>query len=142
MLIQFRLAHVREMHEIASAEDIMKECQVRETEHFEVYSEQDAFEEAKEELKVWKAAMPEAAEGFTAVDGDEAVEASRVCCITAFTDVLAEILSVAKDRGMHSRTWRRDASVPICDVAAINTVGSTFRLVCTHGISSNQSIER
>lgn len=74
MLIDFRLAHVREMQEIASKEDILKESQVRVTEHLEVYYTQDDFTEACEDLKRWKSDMPEVANEFIACAGAEAQE--------------------------------------------------------------------
>ncbi|KAI0344212.1 FAD dependent oxidoreductase [Trametopsis cervina] len=69
-LIRFRLAHIRELQAIASAEDILKQSQVRTTEHLEVYYTQDAFDEAVRDLNAWKADMPDEAEGFLAYGVD------------------------------------------------------------------------
>ena len=78
MLINFRLAHVKEMHAVAYQEDIIKESQVRETEHVEVHMSQETFDEACEGLKAWKADMPEVASEYTTCTGAEAQEVSCV----------------------------------------------------------------
>ena len=72
LLINFRLAHVKEMLAVASKEDILKEAQVRETEHLEVHLDKETFDEACEGLKAWKADMPEVAGDYEAVAGAEA----------------------------------------------------------------------
>ena len=72
MLINFRLAHVKEMFKVATKEDILKESQVRETEHLEVHLTKDTFREACEGLEAWKADMPEVANDYEAVAGTEA----------------------------------------------------------------------
>lgn len=69
LLINFRLAHVREMLAIAQKEDIMTESQLRETEHVEVHLKQESFDEARQQLEAWKADMPEVADEFTAREG-------------------------------------------------------------------------
>ncbi len=71
-LVRFRLAHASELQAIASKEDILKESQVRITEHLEVYHTEESYNEAQEELAAWKADMPDAAEEFVAYDGQEA----------------------------------------------------------------------
>jgi hypothetical protein len=72
LLVKFRLAHVQEMQAIASKEDILKESQVRVTEHLEVYMTQEGLDEAKEELKGWTADMPDIAKEYVAYSGEEA----------------------------------------------------------------------
>ena len=59
---------------MASQEDILKESQVRTTEHLEVHYTQETFAEAKEELDAWKADMPTEAGDYVAYEGQEAIE--------------------------------------------------------------------
>ena len=59
---------------MASVEDILKESQVRDTEHLEVFFERDAFAEAKQGLEAWKADMPDESQGFDAYEGNEAIK--------------------------------------------------------------------
>ena len=56
-LVAFRRAHITEMLRVASDEDILKEVQVRETEHLDVFTCPTAFGEAKENLAKWRAEM-------------------------------------------------------------------------------------
>lgn len=72
MLINFRLAHVKEMHAVASKEDILKESQVRETEHLEVHMSQETFNEACEGLKAWTVDMPGVANDYSTCAGADA----------------------------------------------------------------------
>ncbi|KAI0089885.1 FAD dependent oxidoreductase [Irpex rosettiformis] len=73
-LMRFRLAHTPELQAIAGKEDLLKESQVRTTEHLEVYYTEKTFGEAQAELAAWKADMPDEADTFTAYDGKEAIE--------------------------------------------------------------------
>ncbi|EKM59345.1 uncharacterized protein PHACADRAFT_249776 [Phanerochaete carnosa HHB-10118-sp] len=73
-LNSFRLAHVRELQAIASREDILKESQVRVTEHLEVFFTQDDFTEEREALEEWKEDGPEVAQEYVAYAGTEAQE--------------------------------------------------------------------
>ncbi|KAI0791675.1 FAD dependent oxidoreductase-domain-containing protein [Abortiporus biennis] len=73
-ILRFRLSHLPELLNISKEEDLLKESQCREVEHFDVYFNRDGYNEAKTELSVWKAAMPEESSNFEAADGIEAVE--------------------------------------------------------------------
>ncbi|KZT68823.1 FAD dependent oxidoreductase [Daedalea quercina L-15889] len=73
-MIRFRLAHRQEMQRIAEKEDIVKGSQVRETEHLDVFSCLKTYEEAKNNLRIWKSAMPDESHTFGFVDAAEAVE--------------------------------------------------------------------
>lgn len=74
MLIRFRLAHVQDLKAVATEEDILKESQIRVTEHLEVHINREYFEEAREELEGWKADMPDEAEAFAAFEESQVVE--------------------------------------------------------------------
>ncbi|KAH9923353.1 FAD dependent oxidoreductase [Fomitopsis serialis] len=73
-MIRFRLAHQKEMQRIAEKECIVKESQVRETEHLDVYTCPETYTEAKENLRKWKSAMPDESKTFGFMDAKEAVE--------------------------------------------------------------------
>ena len=60
------------MFAVAGKEDILKESQVRETEHLEVHLSKDSFDEARQGLEAWTADMPEVADDYEAVAGAEA----------------------------------------------------------------------
>lgn len=72
-MVKFRLAHRKEMQRIAEEEDILKESQVRETEHIDVFTCPKTYAEAKENLRIWKAAMPNESSSFGFVDAEEAI---------------------------------------------------------------------
>ncbi|THG98993.1 hypothetical protein EW026_g3279 [Hermanssonia centrifuga] len=74
MLIRFRLAHVQDLKAVATEEHILKESQIRVTEHLEVHINREYFEEAREELEGWKADMPDEAEAFAAFEESQVVE--------------------------------------------------------------------
>jgi hypothetical protein len=82
-LVRFRLAHLREMQAVAAAEDIVKDSQIRDTEHLEVYYTEDALEEARRELKAWKADMPEESKDYVLYEGQEAVKVSSCLLLLA-----------------------------------------------------------
>ncbi|KAH9836686.1 FAD dependent oxidoreductase [Rhodofomes roseus] len=73
-MIRFRLAHRGEMQRIAETEDIVKQSQVRETEHLDVYTCPETYAEAKENLRKWKSAMPDESSTFGCMDTKEAIE--------------------------------------------------------------------
>ena len=72
--MQFRLAHTPELQDVANREDIVKESQIRTTEHLEVFYTDKAFVEAQAELGAWRADMPDEAEDFVAYDRKETVQ--------------------------------------------------------------------
>lgn len=66
------------MMRVASEEDILKESQVRETEHLDVYTCPIVFKEAKENLAKWREDMPLASSTFVCHEGSEALEV-QIC---------------------------------------------------------------
>ena len=75
-MIAFRRAHIIEMLHVAFEEDILKESQVRETEHLDVFTCVEAFEKAKANLARWRAEMPLESSTFVCYEREEAIEAS------------------------------------------------------------------
>ncbi|KAK7688051.1 hypothetical protein QCA50_008421 [Cerrena zonata] len=71
-LIQFRLAHYEEVYSAAVSEDILEYCQCRKTETFDVHTTSQGFEEAKQGLDAWKAAMPAEASSWKVSEGNVA----------------------------------------------------------------------
>lgn len=76
-MIKFRLAHRPEMQRVVEKEDIVKESQVRETEHIDVFRCRKTYAEAKENLRIWKAAMPEESSSFGFADAEDAITLSN-----------------------------------------------------------------
>ncbi|OSD05706.1 FAD dependent oxidoreductase [Trametes coccinea BRFM310] len=74
IMIAFRRAHLFEVQRIAEEEGILKESQVRETEHLDVFQCPQTFAESKARLEEWRAAMPVESSTFVAYDGDEAIK--------------------------------------------------------------------
>ena len=72
-MVKFRLAHRKEMQRIAEEEDILKESQVRETEHIDVFTCPQKYAEAKDNLRIWKAAMPKESASFGFIDAEQAI---------------------------------------------------------------------
>ncbi|EKM60536.1 uncharacterized protein PHACADRAFT_246535 [Phanerochaete carnosa HHB-10118-sp] len=139
ILNSFRLAHVRELQAIASQEDILKESQVRVTEHLEVFFTQDDFTEECEALEEWKGDVPEVAQEYIAYADTEAQEkfslSIRVAgCISGpggaihpyrfVTCLLVKLL----DR--HSERFFITAHTPCTDIKA-PTASIPYYTVCT-----------
>lgn len=75
-MIKFRLAHRQEMQRVVEKEEIVKESQIRETEHVDVFRCPKKYAEAKENLRTWKAAMPEESSPFGFADAEDAITVS------------------------------------------------------------------
>lgn len=75
-MIQFRLAHFKELYSIAVSEDILEYSQCRRTETFDVHTTSQTFDEAKEGLAAWKAAMPAEASSFQISERSDASSVS------------------------------------------------------------------
>lgn len=75
-LIHFRLAHYKEVYSTAVSEDILEHCQCRKTETCDVYTTSPMFEEAKQGLDAWKAAMPAEASSWKTSEGSDASSVS------------------------------------------------------------------
>ncbi|KAI0706223.1 FAD dependent oxidoreductase [Cytidiella melzeri] len=73
-LVRFRLSHVHELQSVASVEGMLKESQVRPTEHLEVYYTEDSFKTARKELSEWRADMSREAQDFVVYEGEEAAK--------------------------------------------------------------------
>ncbi|KAL5518468.1 hypothetical protein ACEPAH_150 [Sanghuangporus vaninii] len=74
MLVRFRLKHVREMLAVAAEEGILDKCHCREVDSLDVYFRTEAFEKAKEQLRVWKEDMPEESKDCEWIEGKEAID--------------------------------------------------------------------
>ncbi len=73
-LIKFRQLHVDEIQSVAASEDILDQCQGRDVESLDVYFDEEMFEEAKEQLRIWKNDMPEESKEFFYLSGKDAIE--------------------------------------------------------------------
>ena len=82
------------MHAVASQEDIMKESQVRETEHLEIHMSEETFDEAREGLKAWQADMPEVANDYSTCVGAEAQEVSDIPAILSCRSLLTYLTEI------------------------------------------------
>lgn len=159
-MVKFRLVHRMEMQRIAEEEGILKESQVRETEHIDVFTCPKTYAEAKENLRIWKAAMPNESSSFGFVDAAEAISVrvqsmtdecsplsglsgrdhvhstSRALVnanMTQYSYILlfsvstprlthviptfADISPLSRHGRMYIWFWRRDAPIPVCDIA-------------------------
>ncbi|CDO71737.1 hypothetical protein BN946_scf184920.g21 [Trametes cinnabarina] len=74
VMVAFRRAHLIEVQRIAEEEGILKESQVRETEHLDVFECPKTFAESKAKLEAWRAAMPVESSTFVAYERDEAIK--------------------------------------------------------------------
>ena len=70
--MRFRLMHVDEMLHVAASDGILEECQCRAVESMDVYFDSVEFEQAKEQLMVWKTDMPCESKDFQWLDGKTA----------------------------------------------------------------------
>ncbi|TFK57733.1 FAD dependent oxidoreductase [Heliocybe sulcata] len=78
-IIKFRLAHLREMMDVAVSENIVDHCQIREVETVDVYFDDARFGTAEEAFKVWQMDMSADTDTFYAADKESAI---KVCyCI-------------------------------------------------------------
>lgn len=59
---------------MASQEDILKESQIRTTEHVEAHFSTETFNDAQEGLRAWKADMPIEAQDFMTYEGAKAIQ--------------------------------------------------------------------
>ena len=115
-LIAFRCAHITEMMRVASEEDIVKESQVRETEHLDVFTCLAAFQEAKENLDKWRAEMPVESSSFVSYERREAIEV----CHTVATS----------NGSLTQKAFFRDTVSPMKLSGACPTLGAQ----CTHTV--------
>ena len=73
-LMKFQQLHVDELQTVAASEDILDQCQGRDVESLDVYFDEEIFEEAVEQLRVWKNDMPEESKEFFHLSGEDAIE--------------------------------------------------------------------
>ena len=75
-IIRFRLAHISALILAAGDEHLLADSQARTVQEYDVYLNQELFDESKGELREFVKEAPEAAEGFTVIEGGKAVEVS------------------------------------------------------------------
>lgn len=89
--------HVHQMQLIASVEDILKECQCREVESFDVYFDVKMFEDAKRLLDAWKQDMPVEARDYISLEGANASEVRLFTHIYAAFNIFFQKFRLASD---------------------------------------------
>lgn len=73
-IIRFRLAHISALILAANDEHLLADSQARTVQEYDVYLNQDLFDESKGELHKFVKEAPEAADGFMVIEGRKAVE--------------------------------------------------------------------
>ncbi|KZT24713.1 DAO-domain-containing protein [Neolentinus lepideus HHB14362 ss-1] len=73
-IIKFRLAHLREMMDVAVSENIVDHCQIREVETVDVYFDGPRFEAAKDALEVWRKDMSADNDTYYAAEKEAAIK--------------------------------------------------------------------
>ena len=73
-IIRFRLAHISALISAASDEHLLADSQARTVQEYDVYLNQDLFDQSKGELREFVKEAPDAAQGFTVIEGRKAVE--------------------------------------------------------------------
>ncbi|EPQ61158.1 DAO-domain-containing protein [Gloeophyllum trabeum ATCC 11539] len=73
-IMQFRLAHLREMMSVAASESIAGHCQIREVETVDVYFDDARFGAAKEAFKLWQTDMSADNDSFYPVEKENAIK--------------------------------------------------------------------
>ncbi|KAI9065775.1 FAD dependent oxidoreductase [Trametes sanguinea] len=139
VMVAFRRAHLFEMQRIAEQEGIVKESQVRETEHLDVFQCAQTFAESKAKLEEWRAAMPAESSTFVAYEGDEAIEKFHlsnqvVGCISNAGGAMhpyrfvTSLLSILLDR--HSDVFQLFTNTPC---TAISSDGTQYTVTTPRG---------
>ncbi|KAG6335672.1 hypothetical protein ID866_3406 [Astraeus odoratus] len=73
-IIKFRLAHLRQLRQVAEEEGILGASQWREVDLVDVYYSKKSFEEAKEKLRKYQQDLPFEASHHSVYEGQEAIE--------------------------------------------------------------------
>ncbi|KAF9814801.1 hypothetical protein IEO21_04909 [Rhodonia placenta] len=142
MMVKFRLSHLQEMKHIAESEDLLKESQVRDTVHVDVFTCPKTFAEAKETLMKWKADMPDESSTFGYCEREDAItrfslSESTVGCIFGSGGALhpyrlvTSILTKLLDR--HSDRFHIATQMPCTAIAGPTTSSPFYSAITPYG---------